>query len=273
MARPFIKWVGGKTQLLEQLISIIPNNINSYYEPFVGGGSLFFKLAEKKSFQNAFINDWNSELINAYNVIKNQSNDLVINLQKLNDKYKVNTKEIYLFERDKDPNDLNIIDQATRFIFLNKTGFNGLYRVNKKGKFNVAFGKYENPRIVDSENIEACSKALTNVTITSKDFSEVVNAQVGDVVYFDPPYVPISSTSNFVSYTSNGFSLDDQERLAKRFKDLVNSGVMVIESNSDTSIVREFYKDFEMKVVQAKRKINSKGNKRGSVNELIIVGK
>lgn len=274
-AHPFVKWAGGKSQLLDQLTGILPSRIRTYYEPFVGGGAVFFALAHKGRFQRAVINDWNAELMDTYKAIRDFPGDLLVALQKLKDDYKADPKPTYLRERSLDPKELAPIARAARFIFLNRTGFNGLYRVNKQGRFNVPFGKYDNPRIVDEPNIRACSQVLNNfVVLTSKDFAAVVaDAQPGDAVYFDPPYVPLNATSNFASYTSDGFGLDDQYRLAAAFKQLVEAGVAVVASNSDTQIVRDLYEGFEMHQVLARRNINSKADKRGPVGELVIVGR
>lgn len=274
-AHPFIKWAGGKTQLLNQLTTILPPRIRTYYEPFIGGGALFFALAQRERFQRAAINDWNSELVDTYKSIRDFPDDLIELLQGLKAEYQADARVVFHRERDKDPKELTPIVRAARFLFLNRTGFNGLYRVNKSGRFNVPFGKYDNPRIVDEDNIRACSKVLNNfVVLTSKDFAAVVTeAQPGDCVYFDPPYVPLNPTANFTSYTSNGFTIDDQYRLAACFKQLVERGVAVIASNSDTKTVRDLYDGFEMHAVEARRNINSKGDKRGPVGELIIVGR
>jgi len=274
-AHPFVKWAGGKTQLLGQLTTILPSRIRTYYEPFVGGGALFFTLANQGRFQRAVLNDWNTELIDTYKTIRDFPEDLIEALQKLKAEYQAADKETYYRERRKDAKALSPLDRAARFIFLNRTGFNGLYRVNKAGQFNVPMGKYTNPKIVDEENIRACSLVLNRfVVLTSKDFAEVIkDAQPGDAVYFDPPYVPVTTTSNFTSYTSDGFSLDDQYRLVAGFKQLVEAGVAVVASNSDVQLVRDLYEDFERHEVQARRNINSKGDKRGSVGELIIVGR
>lgn len=275
-AHPFIKWAGGKTQLLDQLTTILPNRIRTYYEPFIGGGALFFALAQEKRFQRAVINDWNTELTDTYKSIRDFPDDLIRLLGQLKAEFLEDPKGTYQREKDKNPQELTPVNRAARFIFLNKTGFNGLYRVNRRGQFNVPLGKSASPpRILDEANIQACSKVLNHfVVVTSGDFAAVIaDAQPGDCVYFDPPYVPLNPTANFTNYTSNGFTIDDQYRLAAAFKKLVNSGIAVIASNSDTQIVRDLYEGYEMHVVQARRNINSKGDKRGPIGELIIVGR
>lgn len=274
-AHPFVKWAGGKSQLLDRLIAVLPSQVSTYYEPFTGGGAMFFALAAQKRFQRAVLNDCNRELINTYQVIRDAPADLIAALQKLRSEYATDPKGIFLRERAKDPQELIPTSRAARFIFLNRTGFNGLYRVNKSGQFNVPFGRYDNPRILDEDNIRACSEVLgRSVEILSEDFSAIVSeAKAGDLVYFDPPYVPLSTTANFASYTSGGFTINDQYRLALCFKELVQRGVMVVASNSDTATVHELYEGFELLPVAARRNINSKGNLRGPVGELIIVGR
>lgn len=270
-ARPFIKWAGGKTQLLPQLLDIFPGKIGTYYEPFLGGGAVFFALAHQKRFHRAMLNDWNRELIDAYRAVRDFPEDLVGQLSAL-----VYSRETFDELRLKTPDDLGPVRRAVRLIYLNKTGFNGLYRVNRKGQFNTPFGKFKTPpRIVDAENIRLCSEVLNRyASLYSTDFSEVVkDAGPEDVVYFDPPYVPLNATANFASYTSDGFGIDDQHRVAACFKELVERGVKVVASNSDTEVVRALYSGFEIHEVRARRSINSKGDSRGPINELIIVGR
>lgn len=269
-AKPFLKWAGGKKQLLDTLLSVFPKQADTYFEPFVGGGSVFFGLASAKRFGKAVLNDVNSELINCYRVIRDFPEELMGQVQKL-----PISEAIFKELRAKDPMSYSPVRRAARTLYLNKTGFNGLYRVNKQGKFNVPWGKYKKPTIYVEENILACSVALNRfVSLTSKDFVDAVReAKAGDLVYFDPPYVELSQTSNFKSYTSAGFSENDHYRLAVCFRELVERGVAVVASNSDTELVREIYKDWEIQDVQAKRSINSKGDSRGAVSELIIIGR
>ena len=268
--RPFLKWAGGKTQLLPQLEELLPRTINTYFEPFIGGGAFFFHLANKNRFKRAVLNDWNPELVNAYRVVSDFTEELIEQLGQ----FEI-SKDYFLEIRATDPNDLSPVRRAARTIYLNKTAFNGLYRQNKKGQFNVPWGQYKNPRILNPEVLRACGRVLNHyASLYTGDFSKSTEgAGEGDVVYFDPPYVPLSSTSNFRSYTSDGFTMDDQKRLAEHFKELVNRGAAVIASNSDTPEVHELYEGFERHTVKARRNINSKGGKRGPVNELIIVGR
>lgn len=273
-ARPFLKWAGGKTQLLSALTEILPRKIKTYYEPFLGGGAVFYHLAAESRFEHAVLNDWNRELIDCYKVVRDFPDDLVRKLREhMTGEW--NTAAYFEKMRSQVTDTLDPVERAARMIYLNKTCFNGLYRVNRDGRFNVPFGRYKNPTLFDEQNLRACSYVLNRYTVLhSGDFSNAVDgAREGDVVYFDPPYVPLSSTSNFASYTSDGFTLDDQHRLAALFKQLVEKGIAVALSNSDTPIVRALYAGFEMHPVQAKRHINSKADGRGPVVELIIVGR
>lgn len=271
-ARPFLKWAGGKTQLIPTLLETLPSRNATYFEPFIGGGAVFFALAAQGTrFQHAVINDWNRELVDAYRAIRDFPEEVIDQLKLL-----PYSKEIFLELRAKLPQDFSPCRRAARMIYLNKTCFNGLYRVNKAGGFNVPFGKFKNPpTILDADNLRAVAKVLNHhVTLLDGDFATAVdNAQSGDAVYFDPPYVPVNTTANFTSYTSDGFTIDDQHRLVASFRLLVERGVAVVASNSDTDVIRELYKGFEIHEIQARRSINSKGDKRGSVGELIIVGR
>jgi DNA adenine methylase len=270
-AKSPVKWVGGKSWLTSTLLPLLPSTVNTYYEPFVGGGAIFWALGQSPDHQisRVVLNDCNEELIDLYRVIRDFPEDLIQELKPL-----IYDKELYYTIRAMDPSGLHLARRAARTIFLNRTGFNGLYRVNKAGQFNVPFGRYTNPTICDEENIRACSEVLRKAELNSKDFADVVDdVKAGDVVYFDPPYVPLNPTSNFTSYTSGGFGLRDQERLAICFRELVDKGVHVFLSNSDTPLVRELYSDFVLMEVQARRSINSKASKRGKINELLVIGK
>jgi len=219
-AKPFIKWAGGKRQLLGQLLANLPNYVGKYYEPFLGGGALFFAL----NAQRAVISDTNSELINCYRVIRARVRDLIKELQK-----HIYDKDYYYYIRNRNAAHLDKIERAARFIYLNRTCFNGLYRVNKSGKFNVPFGRYKDPLICNAQNLLAGSKRLQNVSIKNADFSDIAaSVQKGDFVYFDPPYLPISATSNFVSYTSGGFTLAHHEQLAETFQELTQRGAFLL---------------------------------------------
>jgi len=276
-ARPFLKWVGGKTQLLPTLLYLIPKEIKTYYEPFTGGGSVFWALAEEKRFKKAVLNDWNAELTNTYTVIRDMPDQLISQLNIFADEYTADSEgtfdTIRAFDRD-DLSQHSKVIRAARMIFLNKTCYNGLYRVNKSGQFNSPLGKFDSPpTICDEENLRACSDVLAEgTTIHTGDFAKVVKDAVeGDVVYFDPPYEPISNTADFTSYTSVGFGMDDQLRLATLFKELAGRGVRAFMSNHDTPSIREMYEGFEIVTVKARRNINSKGDSRGHVMEVIVV--
>jgi DNA adenine methylase len=261
--------VGGKKQLAPQLIGLFPKHVGTYYEPFLGGGVVFFNLISKKRFDYAVLNDFNEELMNVWRVVRDFPEELMDQIRKL-----PVSRDIFMELREKRPEEFSPVRRAARTVYLNKTGFNGLYRVNKAGKFNVPWGRYDSPTLFNEANILACSEALSHVKLMSKDFAEVVkDAGPGDLVYFDPPYVELSKTSNFQSYTSKGFSLDDQYRLAACFRELRERGSAVVASNSDTQLVRDLYKNWEIHEVQARRSINSKGDKRGPIGELIIVGR
>lgn len=273
--KPFVKWAGGKNGLINSLISFIPKNFNSYFEPFVGGGALFFYLKNLNilNSKKIYLNDKNTELINAYKQIKINPNKLLEELEILkNNHSKEYFYKIRNLDRDFDFYSLSEVFRAARFIYLNKTCFNGLCRYNAKGNFNTPMGSYKNPKIYDKDLIFSVHKVLKNVSITNKDFEVVsLKAKKGDFVYFDPPYYPLNKTSSFVSYTDN-FSANEQIRLYKLFKMLDYEGIKVLQSNSNTDFIKELYKDFEIIEVISKRAINCKGDKRGKITELIIRG-
>lgn len=289
-AHPFIKWAGGKGQLLDVLKSNLPDGIGTvitkYAEPFVGGGALLFALLNEYSFQEVYINDNNKELMNTFRVIKNDCEPLIVHLQLLQEEYeKLNTEEqqAYFYRQRDKFNELALCEntaivKAALFIFLNKTCFNGLYRVNKMGKFNVPAGKYKNPVICDTENLIKISKKLQNVVVRSCDYHDVEDfADENTLVYFDPPYRPLNITSAFTSYTENQFNDKNQIELAEFYKRLSNRGVKVLLSNSDPHNVNyednffdELYEDFDIQRITAVRMINSKAEKRGNVTELLI---
>ncbi len=269
VARPWAKWVGGKTKLLPHILPRLPEKIGMYYEPFVGGGAVFFALAAEKRFKRAMLGDSNEELIRTYGALKNHP-DLVI--KKL--KKHLYAEEYYYRVRAQNPRTLETDELAARFIYLNRVCFNGLYRVNKKGVFNVPFGSYTNPTICDEENLWAVSESLDRAVFSLLDFEDTVGAaKQGDAVYCDPPYWPISDTANFTAYSAGGFGAAEQERLRDVAARLVGNGVHVLLSNSDTPFVRQLYKDFKIEEVQAPRRVNSKGGKRGNVGELLISGR
>lgn len=270
--KPFVKWVGGKRQLLRQFreLGLYPPEdfnpmTNTYYEPFVGGGAVFFDLLPK----NAELSDLNNELVTTYNVIKNNVDELIQSLQK-----HIYDKEYYLEVRAKKVEDLSDVEVASRFIFLNRTGFNGLYRVNKSGQFNVPFGCYNNPVICDEDNLRRVSDALQDVTITHQDYKHVLKtAKSGDFIYLDPPYYPINATSSFTSYTAEGFLEKEQTELRDTFVKLHEKGCFVMLSNSDTPFINELYSGLDgitINKITAGRSINSKGSGRGKITEVLV---
>ena len=269
--KPFVKWAGGKRQIIDKLKQYIPDEFNTYYEPFVGGGALLFELSPK----NAVINDSNKELMNVYSVLCNE--EKFKKMCSVLNSYEANHSEDFFYElRNKDRNKktfnrLSDYTRAARTIYLNKACFNGLYRVNSKDEFNVPFGKKTKVNTYDGSNLITVSNYLTmnNVKIQCVDFEESVKtAKKGDFVYFDPPYD--SDTATFNSYTEEGFGKDEQRRLATVFKDLDERGVYVMLSNHNTILVKELYKDYHIYVIEAQRNINSNGKKRGKVEEVII---
>lgn len=267
---PVIKWVGGKRQLLSDIKEIMPKDYNCYYEPFIGGAALLLNLEP----QDAVINDFNPELSNLYKVIKENPKALINKLKE----HKENHSEEYFYEirkldRSPDYSKMSDVDRAARMIYLNKTGFNGLYRVNSKGYFNVPFGKYDNPSILNEDNITAVHNFLSknNITILNGDFEKAVqNAKRGDFVYFDPPYMPLNATSSFVGYVAGGFGTDEQERLKKCCDELTKKGVKFILSNSYCEYILNLYSDYTIKSVDARRSVNSKADKRGTIKEVLI---
>jgi len=270
IAKPLLKWVGGKRQLMPELLKYVPDKINTYFEPFIGGGALFWELANQRRFKQAVISDMNLRLVRTYTAIR----DHVENVIGLLKEYPYD-KDFFYETREKDPDHLGDVGCAAWFIYLNKAGFNGLWRVNKAGKFNVPFGKYTNPTICDADNLRACSAALQGVEIIHGDFEAVVGTRwpAGGhaFVYFDSPYIPLNATSNFASYTADGFGDKDQERLMLTAKWLKRSkSCSVLLSNSSAPRVYEIYKDFEIIEVDARRNVNSKASKRGAVKELLI---
>ncbi|WP_220728770.1 DNA adenine methylase [Apilactobacillus xinyiensis] len=268
--KPITKWVGGKRQLLPELHKYMPTSYNNYFEPFVGGGAMLFSIKPL----NATINDFNSDLINLYANVRDNPQRL---LELLENHKRLNSKEYYLEVRNMDRNgkinELSSVEKAARILYMLKVDFNGMYRVNRKNQFNVPYGRYKNPKIADYETINAASKYFkeANVTFLNGDFQEAVQSAVkDDFIYFDPPYVPVNSTSNFTSYTSEGFDIADQKRLKHVFDSLSNDGVKVMLSNSDVDIIHELYHEYNIHLVQAKRHINSDSSKRGKVGEVII---
>lgn len=265
----FVKWCGGKSYMSDLILEKLPPKFNTYFEPFVGGGTVFFELSRQNRFKNAVIGDMNPELMNAYRIIKRDVNGLISELR--SGRY-IYDKDRYIEIRSEAVWHKTAVERAARFLYLNRTCFNGLYRVNQSGKFNVPFGKYKNPIICDAENLLEVSKCLKHVRLTEKSFEFVLDeAKSGDVVYFDPPYMPVSKTANFSSYTAEKFSLTDHTLLSLVFDQLVERGVTVIASNSIAA--RELYEGHEVVGLIGGRCIGGPTEYRNSVAEIMVVGR
>ena len=288
--KPFVKWVGGKGQLIEEIEKMLPSDgekvLTKYAEPMVGGGALLFNVLSRYQFDELYISDINPELINAYIAIKQDVEALIERLNEMQMTFlplDENGRKYYYYNvRDKfntvKLSDSTSAEKAAYFIFLNKTCFNGLYRVNRKGLFNVPIGSYKNPTICDADNLRNIHEALQNVTIVCGDYSQSQSFIDSETfVYLDPPYRPISETSAFTSYNSDAFDDNEQIRLAKFIDEINAAGAKIVLSNSDPKNVNEednffdnLYKNYKINRVEASRAINSKGDKRGKINELLI---
>ena len=267
---PILKWVGGKRQLLSEIIPLIDESCDNYVEPFIGGGAVLFRLQPKK----AIINDYNTELINVYRTVRDDLDGLVALLKK-HEKYNSSDYyyEVRALDRTPDFDKMSNSEKAARIIYLNKTCYNGLYRVNSLGQFNSPYGKYKNPNIVNEVVLRAISKCLNGneISIRSGDYKDVLNdIEKNSFVYLDPPYMPISSSSSFTGYTEGGFGYDKQVELKEECDKLNSKGVHFLQSNSDCEEIRELYKAYRIKVVKANRAINSDAKKRGQINEVLI---
>ena len=263
-AKPILKWAGGKTQMLDDLLPKVPSSYGRYIEPFFGGGALFFALRP----ENAIIADSNPELINMYRQVANNVEDVISYLKKYE-----NTSEMFYQVRSLDWNDLTPAEAAARTVYLNRTCFNGLYRVNRKGQFNVPYGKYVNPKICDEENLHAASKALQNTEIVCGDYLLVLEhyAQPGDFIFLDPPYLPISEYSDFKRYTKEQFYEEDHVELAKMVMRLHEMGCTVVLTNSNHPLVHELYSSFKIDIIQTKRHISCNGNTRRGEDVIVTV--
>jgi DNA adenine methylase len=264
-AAPFVKWAGGKRQLLPDILSRLPAKIGTYYEPFVGGGAVFFALANAGRFAHAVIGDMNLDLVNAYRQIRDRLPAVIDHLRLHQQQH----SEKYFYEQRKLALRSPGASGAARFLYLNRTCFNGLYRVNKSGAFNVPFGDYKSPRILNVEGLEAASSALLGVEIRHEDFAAIRLVE-GDAAYFDPPYLPASESANFRAYCREGFNVSDHERLAISFAEGVMQGAYVLLSNSDTAEARRIFAPWKIDSVTARRNINSNGGKRGAVGEILV---
>ncbi|BAY76921.1 DNA adenine methylase [Nostoc linckia NIES-25] len=263
--RPFLKWAGGKSRLIQQYIPYFPKNYQNYYEPFLGGGAVFFYLQPNK----AILTDINAELINTYCCVRDNVDKLILLLKEHKERH--NRDYYYTVRNNSGGTDL---EKAARLIYLNKTCFNGLYRVNSQGNFNVPLGRYENPNICPEDLLRVASTALSQAKIQQADFTEVLSHATSsdDFVFFDPPYHPISETSYFTSYSSNSFTKKDQELLRDTCAELASRSVKVMVCNSDSEFIKKIYKDinFETHTIKAARSINSNIKNRGAIDELLI---
>ena len=272
MLKPILKWVGGKRQLLAEIVPLVPKNPTLYVEPFIGGAAVLLNIQP----QQARINDFNEELINVYITVRDNPNELLKQLRVHEEK---NSRDYYYETRalDREPSfrELTNVERAARIIYLNKTCYNGLFRVNAAGQLNVPYGRYKHPNIVNEPAIRALSTYLNNddIDIRCGDFATILeDLPEGSFVYLDPPYMPISATSAFTGYTEGGFGYDEQVRLRDECIKLKEQGIAFLQSNSDCDEIRDLYDEFTIKTVQAKRAINSDGEGRGAVSEVLISG-
>ena len=266
----FLKWAGGKLQLIEQFENLFPPDFRNYYEPFIGSGAVFFYLKSKSKPNKVILSDTNEELINCFTVVRDNPSELI---EVLLNHRKRHSKQYYYEVRDLESDRLDSVSWAARMIYLNKTCFNGLYRVNSKGEFNVPFGDYKNPSIFDRNTLYRASQLLQDADLRVMTFDKVLDfAGKDDFVYFDPPYIPLSKTSSFTRYSKSDFSIKEQNHLSEVFRALDSMECFVMLSNSDHSVTRELYRGYDKNivVVRAKRKINSVGSKRGAINEIVV---
>ena len=267
---PIIKWAGGKGRLLEQYEPLFPREFGNYREPFVGGAAVFFHLSRHLREQRAgvWLTDGNAEIVNLYEAVRDAVEEVIGFLQVHREQH---GKQHYYAVRAQDPRALPLAERAARTIYLNKTCYNGLYRVNSRGEFNVPMGRYKNPGILNEAALLQASAALQGVNLDACDFAAVIGrAAPGDFIYFDPPYQPLTRTANFTSYTAGAFDEREQARLAEVFRVLDAKGCLVMLSNSDTPLVRRLYEGFDIRVVKARRAVNSRADRRGPVDEVVV---
>jgi DNA adenine methylase len=272
-ARPFVKWAGGKTQLLSQLAQFYPpkGSVERYIEPFLGSGAVYFHVKTMVAPRRALLWDNNQELIDSFVAVRDNVEQVIRLLQVHGQKH---SKDYFLAMRTKPKSRKNLPEVAARLIYLNKTCFNGLYRVNSRGIFNVPFGRYKNPRLFNEAWLRRASDALAGAQVEQEDFKMLlVEAQKGDLIYFDPPYHPRSATAYFTSYTKDAFAEKDQRALAKVYRELDKRGCLLMLSNSYMPLIRELYEGFEIRHVNARRNINSQVEKRGPIKELVILNR
>jgi len=272
-AQPFLKWAGGKAQLLRQLHPFFPHAISSYIEPFVGGGAVFFHLKARFPKMRAALRDNNAELINCYQVVRDHVRELMLRLDEHRRQFRLQGEHYYYFVRSRHQLD-DPVERASRMIFLNKTCYNGLWRVNARGEFNVPIGSYKPEKVAlyDLANLTAASRALHGVDLAVQDFGQTLRETgKGGFVYVDPPYFPLSPTANFTSYTKEVFGKAEQGELARLFADAAQRDVRLILSNSDTPFIRELYNGFTIRTVKARRAVNCDAAKRGLISEVIVL--
>lgn len=271
-AQPFLKWVGGKAQLLTKFDAFFPAQVDRYFEPFIGGGAVFFHLKHRFPRMRAFLRDINPELINTYRAVRDHPQQLMRRLDEHITRFRAN-REIYFYEVRAQHTlpEHEIVERAARMIFLNKTCFNGLWRVNARGEFNVPIGSHKNPNLYDRDNIMACSLALEHAHLDVMDFRlTLAETRRGDFAYIDPPYYPVSLTASFTSYAKEDFGVEEQNELHAVCASAAARGVRLMLSNSDVPFIRKLYRDFQIHTVQARRAINCDGTKRGEVNEVVV---
>jgi len=276
-AAPFLKWAGGKSQLLADFDRYFPRRFGTYFEPFLGGGAVFFHLVHRRRIERAVISDANKDLMNCYVTIRDSLGELLRSLKQL--QHRSRDRDFYYNTARKRFNEIRLgtgldgnAEKASLMMYLNKTCYNGLYRVNKKGEFNVPWGRYRNPRIFDERNLRAVNAVLRRegIEITCKDYQEAVkDSRAGDFIYFDPPYQPVSSTAHFMAYTKQNFTIQDQQRLSEIFRELNSRGCLLMLSNSPK--VRGLYRDYRVVDLKATRAISCVGSGRGHVEELLIM--
>ena len=272
-AQPFLKWAGGKSQLLAQFDEFFPDRIDRYFEPFVGGGAVFFHLKRRFPRMVAHLRDCNHELINTYIAVRDFPDELMRRLDQHLRAFNDDRKNYYLLVRSRHHlPEREIVERAARMIFLNKTCFNGLWRVNSRGEFNVPIGSHKNPALYDRDNLLAANWALRDAHLAIQDFRDTLNeTRKGDFAYIDPPYFPVSATASFTAYTKEDFGAAEQEELAALVADAARRGVRLMLSNSDTPFIRNLYRDFDVRTVRARRAISRDGAKRGEVNEVVVL--
>ncbi|MFH2020251.1 MAG: DNA adenine methylase [archaeon] len=267
----FIKWAGGKEKLLSQFKPFLPKKLETYYEPFLGGGAVFFFVSQIVKPKKIVLSDVNHLLIELYKNVKEDPDQLIQLLQVHKENHLVGKSEYYYKMRDKFNQLQNTIKKSALFLFLNKTCFNGLYRENSKGEFNVPIGSYKNPSIYNPDDIKRASRLLKNVELIEQDFEKILPlVKRGDFVYMDPPYHPVSETSSFTSYSKDDFGVEDQKRLAEFCRKLNKKGVQFMLSNSDTELIKKLYSEFKIHIVTVRRLISADKSKRNMINEVVV---